>query len=135
MTTQLPLSISSQISRICMADFPRTAASYVSAIDEFSLDAPGIGPDTRSLTVGPTFDAQLRPGNAYPLGDLNAVELDIDGGFRHIIPGARRPHRISYCGDSCQRNHSVSKIDDRPAAIRVDGHPGRSATLATDWRR
>jgi hypothetical protein len=60
--------------------------SYVSAIDEFKLNAPGIGPDIHTHTVGPTFDAQLRPGNAFPLGDFHAVELDIDGGSGTSFP-------------------------------------------------
>jgi hypothetical protein len=66
--------------------FSANGGGYVSAIDEFSLDAPGLGPDIHTLTVTPTFDAQLRPGNAFPLGDLNAVELDIDGGSGTSFP-------------------------------------------------
>lgn len=66
--------------------FSATGGGYVSAIDDFSLAAPGLGPDIHTLTVGPTFDAQLRPGNAFPLGDLTAVDLDIDGGSGASFP-------------------------------------------------
>lgn len=45
------------------------------------------GPDlpTQTVSLKPTFDVQLRPGNAYPIGD-GTTTLVIDGGFGTSLP-------------------------------------------------
>jgi hypothetical protein len=43
-------------------------------------------PPTQQINIEPTFDVQLKPGNAYPLGNATATTLDIDGGSGTSFP-------------------------------------------------
>jgi len=43
-------------------------------------------PPTQQISIEPTFDVQLKPGNAYPLGSATATTLDIDGGSGTSFP-------------------------------------------------
>jgi hypothetical protein len=43
-------------------------------------------PPTQQGNIHPTFDVQLKPGNAYPLGNASATTLDIDGGSGTSFP-------------------------------------------------
>jgi hypothetical protein len=43
-------------------------------------------PPTQQLSIAPSFDVQLKPGNAYPLGNATATTLDIDGGSGTSFP-------------------------------------------------
>lgn len=43
-------------------------------------------PDPGSVTLIPTFDVQLRPGNEYPLGDAAGDTIEIDGGSGTNFP-------------------------------------------------
>jgi hypothetical protein len=38
------------------------------------------------MSIEPTFDVQLRPGNVYPLGDAGKTTLSIDGGVGASFP-------------------------------------------------
>lgn len=52
---------------------------------QWTLIDPG-GPSTQQLSILPSFDVQLRPGNAYPIGNATAPTLEIDGGFGTSFP-------------------------------------------------
>ncbi|WP_428307817.1 hypothetical protein [Lacipirellula sp.] len=43
-------------------------------------------PPTQQVSIAPSFDVQLKPGNAYPLGNATAATLDIDGGSGTSFP-------------------------------------------------
>lgn len=54
-----------------------------------NLDWSLIDPDeppTQQLSIKPTFDVQLKPGNAYPLGNATTTTLEIDGGSGTSFP-------------------------------------------------
>lgn len=57
---------------------------YLGAL-EWSLIDPN-EPPTQQLTIKPTFDVQLKPGNAYPLGNATTTTLEIDGGSGTSFP-------------------------------------------------
>lgn len=52
---------------------------------QWSLVDPG-EPPTQQLSILPSFDVQLKPGNAYPLGNATSPTLEIDGGFGTSFP-------------------------------------------------
>lgn len=52
---------------------------------QWSLVDPGM-PPTQQLSILPSFDVQLKPGNAYPLGNATSPTLEIDGGFGASFP-------------------------------------------------
>jgi hypothetical protein len=43
-------------------------------------------PPTQQVNINPTFDVQLKPGNAFPLGNATTTTLDIDGGSGTSFP-------------------------------------------------
>lgn len=57
---------------------------YLGAL-EWSLLDPN-EPPTQQLSIKPTFDVQLKPGNAYPLGNATTTTLEIDGGSGTSFP-------------------------------------------------
>lgn len=52
---------------------------------QWSLVDPS-APPTQQLSILPSFDVQLKPGNAYPLGNATSPTLEIDGGFGTSFP-------------------------------------------------
>jgi hypothetical protein len=57
---------------------------YLGTLD-WELIHPNQGP-TQMLNIEPTFDVQLKPGNAFPIGNATAATLDIDGGAGTSFP-------------------------------------------------
>jgi hypothetical protein len=51
----------------------------------FAEDEGGTG-TPQMMSIEPTFDVQLRPGNVYPLGDAGKTTLSIDGGVGASFP-------------------------------------------------
>lgn len=66
--------------------FSTSPSRLQSWVDDFSLEAPDVGPDTIEVTIGATVDAQLRPGNSFPIGDLQSETIQIDGGSGTTFP-------------------------------------------------
>ncbi|MEN1678890.1 MAG: hypothetical protein AAGJ46_04815 [Planctomycetota bacterium] len=58
-----------------------TAAENAGALDNFRLEAPGVGPLVGVAEIAPAQDAELLPGEAFSLGNLNATSLVVDGGL------------------------------------------------------
>lgn len=54
-------------------------------VDHFTLEFPGGSVPPTQLSIEPTFDAQLRPTNPFPLGD-GSTTLTIDGGSGVSFP-------------------------------------------------
>ncbi|WP_146574452.1 hypothetical protein [Botrimarina hoheduenensis] len=57
----------------------------IAFVDNFSIRDDSLTGST-TISVSPTFDAQHRPGNAFPLGNLTEPLLSIDGGFGTSFP-------------------------------------------------
>ena len=137
MTARFWLSICSRVNRICMADFPRTAAVMSRPSTSLALDAPGLGPEIHTLAVAPTFDAQLRPGNTFPLGDLNAVDLDIDGGSGTSFPVLDALIEFPIAGIPANATISSAKLTIDPLqsasmVIQALGYAGDGLASLTD---